>query len=60
MTINGMPVQHLLIDPHDVRHTIIWQLRIAVIEMEKKRKQGAVMPEKIGDKYAHRTKEIEK
>lgn len=59
MTINGMPVQHLLTDSQDVQRTIMWQLRFAVIGMEKKRKQGAVMPEKISNKYVHRTKEIQ-
>lgn len=53
MTINGMPVEHLLADSHDVQRTIMWQIRFAVVGMEKKRKQGAVMPEKISDKYAH-------
>lgn len=60
MTINGMPVQYLFTDSHDVQRTIMWQLRFAVVGMEKKRKQGAVMPKKISDKYTHRTKEIEK
>ena len=55
MTINGMPVQYLFTDSQDVRRTIMWQLRFAVIGMEKKRKQGAVMPVKISDKYAHKT-----
>lgn len=58
MTINGMQVQYLLADSHDAQRTIMWQLRIAVVGMERKRKQGAVIPDKISERYAHKTKEI--